>query len=155
VGGGVIPAPPPPQRVTPPARGAPPGAGGFCPSLFAQILFTPLGFALLAASGGAQGWGAVSAFAAPGPRFAIGTWELLVRRRLLAAAESWARRLGRRRFAAWLQSLGAALSLLAESRPTLALSLSLHVTSFFMHAGEVWLTLFLMGADTGFGAAAL
>lgn len=155
VGGDVIRARLLQQRIAAPARGAASVAVDFCLSLFAQILFTLLGFALLAASGDAKGWWAVAASAAAAPLFAVASWELLVRRRLLAAAESWARRLRWRRFAAWLQLLGAALALLAESRATLALSLSLHVTSFFMHAGEVWLTLFLMGADTGFGAAVL
>ena len=75
--------------------------------------------------------------------------------RLLVAAETKAARLGWRRLAAWIQELKAALALLAESRATLALSLSLHVTSFLMHATEVWLTLYLMGAGTGAGGAIL
>src|SRR5207253_2037417 len=57
------------------------------------------------------------------------------------------------RGAASLQALGAALTLLAESRPALAWSLSLHVISWLGHAGEVWLTLWLMGASTGVGEA--
>jgi putative membrane protein len=155
VGGDVIRARLLQQRVPEPARGYASVAVDFCLSLFAQILFTLLGFVLLAASGDAAGWWAVAASAAAVPLFAIASWELLVRRRLLGAAEAWAARLGQRRLAAWLQQLGAALALLAEGGLTLALSLSLHVTSFFCHAAEVWLTLYLMGAGTGFGGAVL
>ena len=64
-------------------------------------------------------------------------------------------RIGQRRLAAALQRLGAALGLLAESRPALAWSLSLHVASWLGHAGEVWLTLWLMGAPTGLAEAVL
>jgi putative membrane protein len=155
VGGDVIRARLLQQRVPEPARGAASVAVDFCLSLFAQILFTLLGFVLLAASGDSAGWWAVAVSAAAVPLFAIGSWELLVRRRLLAAAEGWAARLGQRRLAVWLQSLGAALALLAEGRLALALSLSLHITSFFMHAAEVWLTLYLMGAAVGAGSAIL
>jgi len=156
VGGDVIRARLLQQRVAAPARGYASVAVDFCLSLFAQILFTLLGFALLAGSGdGGGAWWAVAASAAAVPIFAIASWELLVRRRLLVATESWAARLGWRRLASGLQQLRAALALLAESRTTLALSLSLHVTSFLMHAGEVWLTLWLMGAATGFGASVL
>jgi len=155
VGGDVIRARLLQQRVPEPARGAASVAVDFCLSLFAQILFTLLGFVLLADSGDTAGWWAVAVSAAAVPLFAIGSWELLVRRRLLAAAEGWAARLGQRRLAAWLQSLGAALALLAEGRLALALSLSLHITSFLMHAAEVWLTLYLMGAAVGAGSAIL
>jgi putative membrane protein len=155
VGGDVVRARLLQQRVAEPARGAASVAVDFCLSLFAQILFTLLGFVLLAASGDSAGWWAVAALTGAVPLFAIGSWELLVRRRLVAAAERWAARLGQRRLAAWLQSLGAALALLAQGRLALALSLSLHITSFFMHAAEVWLTLYLMGAAVGAGAAIL
>jgi len=155
VGGDVIRARLLQQRVAAPARGYASVAVDFCLSLFAQILFTLLGFALLAGTGDGAGWWAVVASAATAPLFAIASWELLVRRRLLVAAESKAARLGWRRLAAWIQELKAALALLAESRATLALSLSLHVTSFLMHATEVWLTLYLMGAGTGAGGAIL
>ena len=155
VGGDVIRARLLQQRVPEPGRGAASVAVDFCLSLFAQILFTLLGFVLLAVSGDRAGWWAVAASAAAVPLFAIGSWELLVRRRLLTAAEAWALRLGQRRLAAWLRSLGAALALLAQGRLALALSLSLHITSFFMHAAEVWLTLYLMGAAVGAGAAIL
>jgi putative membrane protein len=155
VGGDVIRARLLQQRVAAPARGYASVAVDFCLSLFAQILFTLLGFALLAGSGDGGAWWAVAASAAAVPIFAIASWELLVRRRLLAAIENAAARLGWRRLTAGVQQLRAALALLAESRATLALSLSLHVTSFFMHAAEVWLTLWLMGAATGFGASVL
>ena len=153
VGGDVIRARLLQLRLREPARGYASVAVDFCLSLFAQILFTLLGFVLLAASGDRAGWWAVAASAAAVPLFAVAAWELLVRRRLLAAAEGWAARLGQRRLAAWLQALGAALALLAQGRAALALSLSLHVTSFFGHAAEVWLTLYLMGAGTGFGGS--
>lgn len=155
VGGDVIRAHLLQRRVAEPARGYASVAVDFCLSLFAQMLFTLLGFVLLAGSGDRAGWWAVAASAALAPVFAIASWELLVRRRLLAAAEAWAARLGQRRLAAWLQALGAALAVLAQGRTALALSLSLHVTSFFCHAAEVWLTLYLMGAATGFGSAVL
>jgi putative membrane protein len=155
VGGDVVRARLLQQRITAPARGAASVAVDFCLSLFAQIMFTLLGFVLLAGSGDRMGWWAVAATAALVPVFAVASWELLVRRRLLIAAEGWASRFGQRRLAAWLQALGSALALLAESGATLALSLSLHLTSFFMHAGEVWLTLHLMGAETGVGGAVL
>jgi putative membrane protein len=155
VGGDVVRARLLQQRVAEPARGYASVAVDFCLSLFAQILFTLLGFVLLAGSGGRAGWWAVAGSAAAVPLFAVASWELLVRRRLLAAASAWVTRLGQRRLAAWLQALGAALEVLAQGRVALALSLSLHVTSFFCHATEVWLTLSLMGAGTGFGAAVL
>ena len=41
------------------------------------------------------------------------------------------------------------------TRAALALSLSLHVASFLGHAAELWLTLWLMGAPTGFAEATL
>ena len=155
VGGDVIRARLLQQRLAEPARGAASVAIDFCLSLFAQILFTLLGFVLLARRSSSLGWWAVAGSAVLVPIFAIASWELLVRRRLLVAVEAWAARLGQRRLAAWLQALGAALALLAQGRSALALSLSLHVTSFFCHAAEVWLTLHLMGAETGFGDAVL
>jgi putative membrane protein len=155
VGGDVIRARLLQQRLVEPARGAASVAIDFCLSLFAQILFTLLGFVLLAGRSSSLGWWAVAGSAALVPIFAVASWELLVRRRLLVAVETWAARLGQRRLVAWLQALGAALALLAQGRGALALSLSLHVTSFFCHAAEVWLTLHLMGAETRFGGAVL
>jgi putative membrane protein len=142
------------RRLEAPARGAASVAVDFCLSLLAQILFTLLGFVLLARISTAGWWPAAIA-AISVPLFAIFSWEMLVRRRLLAALERWMARIGQRQLAAALQRLGAALSLLAESRPALAWSLSLHVASWLGHAGEVWLTLWLMGAPTGLAEAVL
>jgi hypothetical protein len=119
-----------------------------------QILFTLLGFVLLARVSDAGWWPAAIA-AALVPLFAVASWELLVRRSLLAAATGWAGHIGQRRLAAALQALGAALALLAESRTALAWALSLHLASWLGHAGEVWLTLWLMGASTGAAEAVL
>jgi len=131
-----------------PARGAASVAVDFCLSLLAQILFTLLGFVLLARISAAAWWPAAIAAVAV-PLFAVFGWEMLVRRRLLAALERWTLRIGQRRLAAALQRLGAALGLLAETRAALAWSLSLHVTSWVGHAAEAWLTLWLMGAPIG------
>jgi putative membrane protein len=142
------------RRLDGPARGAASVAVDFCLSLFGQILFTLLGFVLLARVSDAGWWPAAIA-AALVPLFAVASWELLVRRSLLAAATGWADRIGQRRLAAALQALGAALALLAESRAALAWSLSLHLASWVGHAGEVWLTLWLMGASAGVAEAVL
>jgi putative membrane protein len=138
-----------------PGRGAASVAVDFCLSLFAQILFTLLGFVLLARFGDRAGWWPAVLCAALAPAFAALSWELLVRRRLLAAVERWAGRLGQHRLAAALRALGAALGLIATSRAALALSLTLHLTSFLGHAAEVWLTLYLMGVSTGVAEAIL
>jgi putative membrane protein len=142
------------RRLDGPARGAASVAVDFCLSLFGQILFTLLGFVLLARVSDAGWWPAAIA-AALVPLFAVASWELLMRRSLLAAATGWAGHIGQRRLAAALQALGAALALLAESRAALARSLSLHLASWLGHAGEVWLTLWLMGASTGAAEAVL
>jgi putative membrane protein len=142
------------RRLDGPARGAASVAVDFCLSLLGQILFTLLGFVLLARVSDAGWWPAAIA-AALVPLFAVASWELLVRRSLLAAATGWAEWIGQRRLAAALQALGAALGLLAESRAALAWSLSLHAASWVGHAGEVWLTLWLMGASTGAAEAVL
>jgi len=136
------------RRLDSPARGAASVAVDFSLSLLAQILFTLLGFVLLARLSAAAWWPAAVA-ALSVPLFAVFSWEMLVRRRLLAALEAWSARIGQRRLAGILQRLGAALALLAESRAALAWSLSLHLTSWLGHAAEVWLTLWLMGAPTG------
>src|SRR5438874_8182977 len=101
------------RRLDAPARGAASVAVDFCLSLLAQILFTLLGFVLLARISAAGWWPALIA-ALSAPLFAIFAWEILVRRRLLALAAGWAGRLGQRRLVAALQALGAALALLAE-----------------------------------------
>src|SRR5947207_8267203 len=140
------------RRLNAPARGAASVAVDFCLSLLAQILFTLLGFVLLAQLSTAGWWPAAIA-AISVPLFAIFSWEMLVRRRLVATLVAWMARIGQRRLAAARQRPGAALALLAESRAALAWSLSLHLTSWFGHAAEVWLTLWLMGAPTGPGEA--
>jgi putative membrane protein len=142
------------RRLDAPAQGAASVAVDFCLSLLAQILFTLLGFVLLARISGAGWWPAAIA-AISVPLFAVFSWEMLVRRRLLVSIEGGMARIGQRRLAAALQRLGAALGLLAESRGALARSLSLHVASWLGHAGEVWLTLWLMGAPTGLAEAVL
>ncbi|MBV9015549.1 MAG: flippase-like domain-containing protein [Alphaproteobacteria bacterium] len=136
------------RRLDAPARGAASVAVDFCLSLLSQILFTLLGFVLLAQFSATAWWLAAIA-AASVPLFAVFSWEMLVRQRLLAALERWSARIGQRRLAGALQQLGGALALLADSRAALARSLSLHVTSWLGHAAEVWLTLWLMGAPTG------
>lgn len=143
------------QRVASPARGAASVAVDFCLSLFAQILFTLLGFVLLARLGASQGWWLAALSALLVPAFAIASWELLVRRRLLAAAERGAAHFGQERLAAALRTLGGALGLISGSPTMLALALMLHLGSFLGHAGEVWLTLYLMGSSAGFAAATL
>ena len=143
------------QRITAPARGAASVAVDFALSLFAQILFTLLGFVLLAWLGNTAGWWWAAFSAMLVPTFALLAWELLVRQRLLAAAQRGAERLHQHRLAATLQALAAALGLVARSRVILALSLSLHVSSFLAHALELWLTLWLMGAPTGLAEATL
>ena len=155
IGGDVIRARLLQRRVAQPARGAASVAVDFCLSLFAQILFTLLGFVILARLGDAWGWWPVALSAALVPGFAILSWELLVRRRLLAAAERTAARLGQHRLAAALGALGAALGLVATGRAALALSLVCHLASFIGHAAELWLTLYLMGISTGFAEATL
>jgi uncharacterized membrane protein YbhN (UPF0104 family) len=87
------------------------------------------------------------------PAFALVSWELLVRRRLLAASERWADRLGQRRVARALAALGSALGLVATGRAALALSLLFHLASFLAHAGELWLTLYLIGVSTSLAEA--
>ena len=143
------------RRVAVPARGAASVAVDFALSLFAQILFTLLGFVLLAWLGNGAGWWWAAFSAMLVPAFALLAWELLVRQRLLAAARRGAERLHQHRLAATLQALAAALGLVARSRVILALSLSLHVSSFLAHALELWLTLWLMGAPTGLAEATL
>ncbi len=155
IGGDVVRARLLQHRITAPARGAASVAVDFCLSLFAQILFTLLGFVLLAWLGDSGGWWPAVLSAALVPAFALVSWELLVRRRLLVAAERGAVRLGQRRLAAALEALGAALSLIATSRAALALSLTLHLASFVGHAGELWLTLHLMGLSSSAAEALL
>ncbi|HEX2150996.1 MAG TPA: lysylphosphatidylglycerol synthase domain-containing protein [Stellaceae bacterium] len=153
IGGDVVRARLLQQRISAPARGAASVAVDFCITLVAQILFTVLGFFLLVWLSAEASWWPLVITAALLPVFGIFCWELLVRRRLLAALERGLLRLGRRRMAVSVQALGAALELVASSRAALALSLALHMVTFFGHAVETWLTLYLMGAPTGFAAA--
>jgi putative membrane protein len=155
IGGDVVRARLLQRRLAAPAHGAASVAVDFCLSLFAQILFTLLGFVLLARFGGIAGWWPVVLSAALVPAFAIVSWELLARRRWLAAARQWADRLGLHRLAASLAALGGALGLLAEGRAAIALSLIFHLASFLGHAAELWLTLYLMGLSTGLAEATL
>jgi putative membrane protein len=143
------------QRVAAPGSGAASVAVDFTLSLFAQILFTLLGFVLLARLGDPAGWWWAALSAALVPAFALLSWELLVRRRLLAATASSVERLHQHRLAAALRALAASLGLIGQSRGTLAVSLSLHVASFLAHAGELWLTLWLMGVPAGIAEATL
>jgi hypothetical protein len=113
VGGDVVRARLLQRRVALPARGTASVAVDFCLSLFAQILFTLLGFVLLARLGDAAGWWPAAVSAALVPAFAVLSWELLVRRRLLSAAERGAERLGQHQLAAALRALGIALGLVA------------------------------------------
>lgn len=149
IGGDVVRARLLQQRVAAPARGAASVAVDFFINFFAQILFTVLGFVMLARLGDTEGWWWAALCAVAVPAIAIAGWELLVRRRLLGAAERLADRLSQHRLAAALQSLGTALGLLADSRTILAAALLLHVIGFLSHAAEVWLTLYLMGEPTG------
>ncbi len=155
IGGDVVRARLLQRLVAAPARGAASGAVDFCLNLFAQILFTLLGFVLLARFGDSNGWWLAALSAALVPGFALLSWELLVRRRLLVAAERGAARLGQRRVARALAALDTALGLVATGRAALALSLLFHLASFLGHAGELWLTLYLMGVSTGAAEAVL
>ncbi|MBV8200137.1 MAG: flippase-like domain-containing protein [Acidobacteria bacterium] len=143
------------RYIAAPAHGAATVAVDFCLSLFAQILFTLLGFVLLVWLSRNASWWPVAASAALVPAFAALSWELLVRRRLLALAEGWALRWHQQRLAGALASLGAALALVARGRAAIAASLGFHVASFLGHAGELWLTLWLMGVPAGVAEATM
>jgi putative membrane protein len=155
IGGDVVRARLLQRHVARPAHGAASVAVDFSLSLFAQILFTLLGFVLLSALGGGEGWWPVAVSAGLVPGFALLCWELLVRRRLLAAAERGASRLHWRRLAGTLNSLSAALGLVAQTRLAIAVSLCFHIASFLGHAAELWLTLWLMGVPRGIAEATL
>ena len=139
----------------PPARGAASVAVDCCLALFAQIAFTLLGFALLYWLAGEASWWPIAVSAAMLPIFIAASWELLMRRRLLGAAERAALWIGRARLAASIQALAVALGFMAGSRPALARATALHVASFFANAAELWLTLLLMGIPAGFATAIL
>ena len=158
IGGDVVRARLLQQRIAAPAHdiaavGAASVAVDFSLTIVAEILFTSFGFVLMAWLGAKADWRPVIAGAVLLPPFAWFGWELLVRRRLLAALQRRLLRVGSGRLAAWLQSLDAALQLIAGSHTLMAVSLALHLVSFLGHAAETWLTLSLMGAPTGFAAA--
>ena len=155
IGGDVVRARLLQRRISVSARGAASVVVDFCITLIAEILFTVLGFALLGRLSAQASWWPVAAIAALLLAFVLFSWELLVRRRLLAALQRRLLRFGRRRLAGSVQSLVAALALVASSRGALALSLMLHIVTFFGHAVETWVTLYLMGAPTGFAAAVM
>jgi putative membrane protein len=143
------------RRLQAPAEGAASVMVDFCLSLVAQIAFTLLGFALLYWFAGEASWWPIAVSAAMLPVFIAASWELLARRRLLAAAERAALRIGQARLAASIQTLVEALGFLADSRPALGRAMALHVASFFANAAELWLTLSLMGIPAGFATAIL
>ena len=143
------------QRVTAPARGAASVVVDFCLSLLAQMICTLSGFILLIRLSAATSWWPAALCALAVPAFAIFSWELLVRRRLLTAVERLAERLGQRRLPAMLRNLAGALGLLAIDRRALGLSLALHFLSWAGHIGELWLTLTLMGNPIGIAEAAM
>ena len=143
------------QRVKAPARGAASVAVDFCLSLLAQIICTLIGFVLLVRLSAATSWWPAALSAVAVPAFAVFSWELLVRRRLLIAVERWAERIHQRRIAAMLRSLAEALGLLATGRQALAVSMSMHLVSWAGHIGELWLTLYLMGSPIGIAEAAM
>jgi putative membrane protein len=155
IGGDVVRARLLQRRISAPSRAAASVVVDFCITLIAEILFTVLGFALLGQLGAEGRWRPVAATAVLLLAFGLFSWELLVRRRLLAAIERGLLRFGRRRLAERVRSLIAALALVASSRRALALSLTLHIATFFGHALETWVTLYLMGAPTGFAAAVM
>jgi putative membrane protein len=143
------------RQLNTPAKGAASVMVDFCLSLVAQIAFTLLGFVLLYRLAGEASWWPIAICAAMLPVLMAASWELLMRRRLLAAAQRAALRIGPARLAASIQALAAALGFLADSRPALGKAMALHVASFFANAAELWLTLFLMGIPAGFATAIL
>jgi putative membrane protein len=155
IGGDVVRARLLQQRIATPAYGAASVAVDFCVTMIAEILFTVLGFVLLARLSGEASWWPVAISAALLPPFAWFSWALLVRRRLLAALQHRLVRMRRFRLAAWLKSLDTALELVAGGRVAMAVSLALHMITFLGHTVETWLTLSLMGAPTGFAAAVM
>jgi uncharacterized membrane protein YbhN (UPF0104 family) len=87
--------------------------------------------------------------------FLAASWELLVRRRLLAAVQRIASRIGRARLVVSIQALAAALGFMTGSRPALARAMALQIANFLANAAELWLTLLLMGIPAGFATAIL
>jgi hypothetical protein len=104
---------------------------------------------------GETGWWPIAAVAAMLALLLAASWELLVRRRLLAAGQRIAARIGQARLAVSLQALAAALGFMTGRRPALARAMTLQIANFFANAAELWLTLLLMGIPAGFATALL
>ena len=85
IGGDVVRARLLQQRIAAPVHGAASVAVDFSVTIVAEILFTTLGFVLLAWLGGKADWWPLIVCAVLLPLFAWFSWELLVSRRLLAA----------------------------------------------------------------------
>ena len=155
IGGDVVRARLLQQRIVNPARGAASVAVDFSVTIIAEILFTVLGFVLLAWLSAEASWWPAAVAAALLLPFIWLSWEFLISRRLLVSLEHLLSRFGRRRLAVWMALLGEALSLVASSRAALALSLALHAATLLGNTVETWLTLRLMGAPIGFAAAVM
>ena len=143
------------QRLVNPARGVASVAVDFSVGIVAEILFTVLGFVLLAWLSAEASWWPAAVSAALLPPFVWLSWEFLISRRLLVSLERLLSRCGREQLAVWVASLGEALRLVASGHAALALALALHAATYFGHAVETWLTLYLMGAPVGFAAAVM
>ena len=155
IGGDVVRARLLQRRIANPASGAASVAVDFSVTIIAEILFTVLGFVLLAWLSAEASWWPAAVSAALLPPFIWLSWEFLISRRLLVSLERLLSRFGRRRIAAWIASLGEALRLVASSHAALALALALHIATLFGNAVETWLTLCLMGAPVDFAAAVM
>jgi putative membrane protein len=155
IGGDVVRARLLQRRLRVPARGAASVMVDFSLSLLGQLCFTLLGFALLRWLAGGTSWWPIALGAAMLPIVAMASWKMLSRRRLLAATEALALRLGQARLAASLQALSEALGSLSGSRAALARAMALHACSYVANAAELWLTLSLMGVPTDFIDAVL
>ena len=105
------------QRIVNPARGAASVAVDFSVGIIAEILFTVLGFVLLAWLSAEASWWPAAVCAALLPPFVWLSWEFLISRRLLVSLERLLSRCGRERLAVWVASLGEALSLSQAAMP--------------------------------------
>jgi putative membrane protein len=155
IGGDVVRARLLQRHLQAPARGAASVMVDFCLSLITQIAFTLLGFVLLYRLTGETSWWPIAVVAAMLALFLAASWELLVRRRLLAAVQRIASRIGRARLVVSIQALAAALGFMTGSRPALARAMALQIANFLANAAELWLTLLLMGIPAGFATAIL
>ena len=155
IGGDVVRARLLQRHLRAPARGAASVMVDFCLSLISQIAFTLLGFVLLYRLTGETSWWPIAVVAAMLALFMAACWELLIRRRLLAAAQRVASRIGQARLAVSIEALAAALGFMTGSRPALARAMALQIANFLANAAELWLTLLLMGIPAGFATAIL